>query len=65
MPLIWTNSDNRVTRIHYKPEKLSHEQKQSAKEVAEIPDRDYTKDGVAILYHTDEDGFWHEYVTQE
>jgi hypothetical protein len=62
MALIWKDPDNRVRRIHYEPERLTSEQKDSGIPVSEIPDPDNSRDGNPVLYHTEADGFWYEYI---
>jgi hypothetical protein len=60
MPAIWTDSDDVVKRIHYKPEKLTTEQRSGSISVDSIPEPDYSK-GMPTQYCTSENGIWIEY----
>ena len=65
---VFTDSQNRVTLKHNKPEKLSDVQKEQGYEVnrEDIPDKPETDKGEkAVLYYTEEGGFWYKTIERE
>jgi hypothetical protein len=63
MHLIWTEDDGRVSRIHYQPENLTHEEAKSGISVDSVPEpREMEPWESSKLYYNESDGtFRYEY----
>jgi len=62
MPLIWTNENDEVTKVHNKPNRLADEQKTDAIQVDSVPDPDLPEPYYnTTMYYDEADGFRHEY----
>lgn len=55
MTMIFTDENNRIKMIHYKPEKLSEERQSEGYEVEEIPEKPSTDRGERAIAYYDED----------
>jgi hypothetical protein len=59
MPLIWTDDNGRVTRVHNQPSRVPAEYKQDAIDISSTPDV-YDPETGQQLHYTEQDGFYYE-----
>lgn len=62
MPIIWTDEDNEVYRIHHRPGDLEDHEKYGAIGVESVPDPDTPDGEIPVLYYSDSAGFRYEYI---